>query len=111
MILQQAFLNVLEGNSLLFLDADGEDDGFDLFVRVFGLLSVFVGFDFFLWLELWKIIESLSLDHGFIGVELELIVVGNSVNNLLDFTDSEFFDFVTVQEEGELDEMISEIIG
>jgi hypothetical protein len=72
---------------------------FDFSVWVFDLLSVLIGFDFLLGLELGEVIEGLSPDHGLVGVEFELIVLGNGVDELLDSVDCEFLDLVAVEEE------------
>ena len=62
--------------------------------------------DFGFGVFLIEVIEIFSPDHGFIGVELELVVGGDGINELLGFGDSEFLDLVAVQEQGQLDEMI-----
>ena len=63
------------------------------------MLSVFVGLDFLLGLELGKVIKGFSSDHGLVSVELELIFISDSVSNLLNLVDTEFLDLVTVEEE------------
>lgn len=72
---------------------------FNFSVWVVLLLVVIIGFDFLFGLELGEVIESFSPDHGFFGVELELVIGGDGVKELLSFIDSEFFDFVAVEEE------------
>lgn len=79
---------------------------FDFIVGIFRWFVFFFGFDFLFRFELRKVIDIFSSDHGAIGVEFELIVVSDSVDDLLYFVDSEFFDFVAVQEQLEFDEMI-----
>lgn len=72
---------------------------FDFIVGIFRWFVFFFGFDFLFGFELRKVIEIFSSDHGVIGVEFELIIVGDSIDDLLYFVDSEFFDFVTVEEQ------------
>lgn len=103
---QQGFLDVLEWNGLLFLDSDSENDWFNFVIRILRSLVFFFWFDFLFWLELWKIIKWFSSDHGFISIKFEFFIVGNSFNNLLDSVDSEFFNFVTVEEKWQFDKVI-----
>jgi hypothetical protein len=70
------------------------------------LLVVILRFDFLFGLVLREVIEIFSPDHGFICVELEVVVGGDGINELLGFGDSKFLDLVAVQEQGQLDEMI-----
>lgn len=70
------------------------------------MLVVLIGFDFLFGLELGEVIKILSPDHGFISIKLKLIISSDGINKLLGFGDSEFLDLVTVQEQGQLDEMI-----
>lgn len=72
---------------------------FDFIVGILRWFVFFFGFDFLFRFELRKVIDIFSSDHGAIGVEFELIVVSDSVDDLLYFVDSEFFDFVAVQEQ------------
>lgn len=103
---EQGLLDVFEGDGLLFLDAESEDDGLDFVVGIVWLFVLIFGFDFLFGFELGEVIECFSSDHGFVGIQLKLIITLDGFNNLLNFVNSEFFDFVTIEEQRQLDKMI-----
>lgn len=95
---QQSFLDILEWNGLLFLDSKSENDRFYFIVWVIRWFVFFFRFDFLFRFEFWEVIKIFSSNHGFISIEFKLIIIDNSINNLLNFVGSEFFNFVTVEE-------------
>lgn len=103
---QQGFLDIFEWNGLLFLNSKSENDWFYFIVGIIWSFVFFFRFDFLLGFEFWKIIKWFSSDHSFISIEFELIIINNGIDNLLDFVDSEFFDFVAVKEEWQFDKVV-----
>lgn len=95
---QQSFLDILEWNGLLFLDSKSEDDRFYFIIWIIRGFVFFFWFDFLFRFEFWEVVKIFSSNHGFISIEFKLIIIDNSINNLLNFVGSEFFNFVTVEE-------------
>ncbi len=60
---------------------------------------VIIGLEFFFGFEFGEIVKGFASDHGFIRVKFELIIGGDGIKELLCFVDTEFFDFVAVEEE------------
>lgn len=95
---QQSFLDILEWNGLLFLNSKSEDDRFYFIIWIIRGFVFFFWFDFLFRFEFWEVVKIFSSNHGFISIEFKLIIIDNSINNLLNFVGSEFFNFVTVEE-------------
>ena len=75
--------------------------GVDVF-RVF----IVVG-NFLLGVELRQILQLLNPQAGLLAVKLDILALLDSVDNLLDGGDSQFFHFVAPEEEINFDEVLS----
>lgn len=99
-------MDIFEWDGLLFLNTNGEDNGFYFVIWIVRWFAFIFSFDFLLRFELWEIVKVFSTDHGFVGIEFKFFMIGNSISESLNFVDSEFFDFVAIEEKWQFNKVV-----
>lgn len=94
---------------MLFLQSEGKDVCLHVVVRIRdSVIFLLIGFDFLLADKLGKGLKSLTFNHGLIGIELDISLVFNCLENFSHTIETQLLDFVAFEETLDINEMIPE---
>lgn len=99
-------MDISEGDSLFLIDRDVVDDHFEIFVRINVFCIFIVVGDFLLRFELGELIKFFGSNTGLIFVKFKIFNLFDSIDNLLTSGDSHFFNFVTLEEQIDVDKVL-----